>query len=101
MQIDAASLGVRYRAGFIARERERRAGYSNLTGNGESYDIATAAVEAAGVRVANEIRYPDYQELQLHPRDVGGAIVSLADRIDTLAGFFLVGWLMARNRGAR
>jgi len=34
--------------------------------------------EAVGVRVANEIRYPDYQELQLHPRDVGGAMLSFS-----------------------
>jgi hypothetical protein len=33
--------------------------------------------EAVGVRVANDIRYPDYQELQLHPRDVGAAMLSL------------------------
>jgi hypothetical protein len=28
--------------------------------------------------VANEIRYPDYQELQLHPRDVGAAMLSFS-----------------------
>ena len=37
-----------------------------------------ARCEAVGVRVANEIRYPDYQELQLHPRDVGAAMLSFS-----------------------
>jgi hypothetical protein len=32
--------------------------------------------EALGVRIANEIGYPDYRELQLHPRDVGAAMLS-------------------------
>jgi len=34
--------------------------------------------EAVSVRVANEIGYPEYHELQLHPRDVGGAMLSFA-----------------------
>jgi glyoxalase-like protein len=34
--------------------------------------------DALGVRVANEIRYPDYEELQLHPRDVGAAMLSFS-----------------------
>jgi hypothetical protein len=32
--------------------------------------------EALGIRVANEIGYPEYRELQLHPRDVGAAMLS-------------------------
>jgi len=32
--------------------------------------------EAVGVRIANEIGYPEYHELQLHPRDVGAAMLS-------------------------
>ena len=35
-------------------------------------------VDAVGVRVANEIGYPEYHELQLHPRDVGGAMLSFS-----------------------
>lgn len=35
-------------------------------------------VEAVGVRIANEIGYPEYHELQLHPRDVGGAMLSFS-----------------------
>jgi hypothetical protein len=35
-------------------------------------------VESVGVRVANEIGYPEYHELQLHPRDVGGAMLSFS-----------------------
>lgn len=34
--------------------------------------------EALGVRIANEIGYPEYRELQLHPRDVGAAMLSFA-----------------------
>jgi glyoxalase-like protein len=34
--------------------------------------------ESLGVRVANEIVYPDYHEIQLHPRDVGGAMLSFS-----------------------
>jgi hypothetical protein len=34
--------------------------------------------EALSVRIANEIGYPEYHELQLHPRDVGGAMLSFA-----------------------
>jgi hypothetical protein len=32
--------------------------------------------ETLGVRIANEIGYPEYRELQLHPRDVGAAMLS-------------------------
>jgi hypothetical protein len=31
---------------------------------------------AVGVRIANEIGHPEYRELQLHPRDVGAAMLS-------------------------
>ncbi|HEY7039271.1 MAG TPA: hypothetical protein VID28_10480 [Methylomirabilota bacterium] len=34
--------------------------------------------EALSVRIANEIGYPEYHELQLHPRDVGAAMLSFA-----------------------
>jgi hypothetical protein len=37
-----------------------------------------ARCEAVGVRVANEINYPEYHELQLHPRDVGAAMLSFS-----------------------
>ncbi len=37
-----------------------------------------ARCEAVGVRVANEIRHGDYHELQLHPRDVGAAMLSFS-----------------------
>ena len=33
---------------------------------------------ALSVRIANEIGYPEYHELQLHPRDVGAAMLSFA-----------------------
>jgi hypothetical protein len=31
-----------------------------------------------GVRIANEVGYPEYRELQLHPRDVGAAMLSFS-----------------------
>jgi hypothetical protein len=34
--------------------------------------------ETVGIRVASEIGYPEYRELQLHPRDVGAAMLSFA-----------------------
>ena len=37
-----------------------------------------AHCEAVNVRVANEIRHAEYQELQLHPRDVGAAMLSFS-----------------------
>ena len=37
-----------------------------------------ARCETVGVRVANEIRHADYHELQLHPRDVGAAMLSFS-----------------------
>jgi hypothetical protein len=43
-------------------------------------DLATRRqrCEAIGVRIANEIGYPEYRELQLHPRDVGAAMLSFS-----------------------
>jgi Glyoxalase-like domain len=38
--------------------------------------------EAVGVRIANEIGYPEYRELQLHPRDVGAAMLSFGWQAD-------------------
>jgi Glyoxalase-like domain len=37
-----------------------------------------ARCEALGVRIANEIQHGDYHELQLHPRDVGAAMLSFS-----------------------
>ena len=34
-------------------------------------------VEAIGVRIANKLEYPTYQGTQLHPKDVGGTIMSV------------------------
>ena len=64
-------------AGRYLDRRGGDGGYMVITQCG---DLAPrrARCEAAGVRVANEIRYPDYQELQLHPRDVGAAMLSFS-----------------------
>ena len=64
-------------AGRYLERRRGDGGYMVIT---QCADLARrrARCEAVGVRVANEIRYPDYQELQLHPRDVGGAMLSFS-----------------------
>ena len=64
-------------AGRYLERRGGDGGYMVIT---QCADLAPrrARCEAVGVRVANEIRYPDYQELQLHPRDVGAAMLSFS-----------------------
>jgi hypothetical protein len=64
-------------AGRYLERRGGDGGYMVIT---QCPDLAArrARCEAVGVRVANEIRYPDYHELQLHPRDVGAAILSFS-----------------------
>jgi hypothetical protein len=64
-------------AGRYLERRGGDGGYMVIT---QCADLAQrrARCEAVGVRVANEIRYPDYQELQLHPRDVGAAMLSFS-----------------------
>jgi hypothetical protein len=64
-------------AGRYLERRGGDGGYMVITQCG---DLAQrrARCEAVCVRVANEIRYPDYQELQLHPRDVGAAMLSFS-----------------------
>jgi catechol 2,3-dioxygenase-like lactoylglutathione lyase family enzyme len=64
-------------AGRYLGRRGGDGGYMVIT---QCADLAQrrARCEAVGVRVANEIRYPDYQELQLHPRDVGAAMLSFS-----------------------
>jgi hypothetical protein len=64
-------------AGRYLERRRGDGGYMVIT---QCADLAQrrARCEAGGVRVANEIRYADYQELQLHPRDVGAAMLSFS-----------------------
>jgi catechol 2,3-dioxygenase-like lactoylglutathione lyase family enzyme len=64
-------------AGRYLERRGGAGGYMVIT---QCADLAQrrARCEAVGVRVANEIRYPDYHELQLHPRDVGAAMLSFS-----------------------
>lgn len=64
-------------AGRYLERRGGDGGYMVIT---QCADLAPRRqrCEAVGVRVANEIRYPDYQELQLHPRDVGAAMLSFS-----------------------
>jgi catechol 2,3-dioxygenase-like lactoylglutathione lyase family enzyme len=64
-------------AGRYLERRGGDGGYMVIT---QCADLAPrrARCEVVGVRVANEIRYPDYQEIQLHPRDVGAAMLSFS-----------------------
>jgi catechol 2,3-dioxygenase-like lactoylglutathione lyase family enzyme len=64
-------------AGRYLERRRGDGGYMVIT---QCADLAKrhARCEAVGVRVANEIRHPEYQELQLHPRDVGAAMLSFS-----------------------
>ena len=64
-------------AGRYLERRGGDGGYMVITQCG---DLAPRRqrCDTLGVRVANEIRYPDYQELQLHPRDVGAAMLSFS-----------------------
>ena len=64
-------------AGRYLERRGGDGGYMVIT---QCADLAQrrARCEAVSARVANEIRYPDYDELQLHPRDVGAAMLSFS-----------------------
>jgi hypothetical protein len=64
-------------AGRYLERRGGDGGYMVIT---QCADLAPRRqrCDTLGVRVANEIRYPAYQELQLHPRDVGAAMLSFS-----------------------
>jgi hypothetical protein len=64
-------------AGRYLERRGGDGGYMVIT---QCADLAPRRkrCEAAGVRIANEIHHADYQELQLHPRDVGAAMLSFS-----------------------
>lgn len=64
-------------AGRYLDRRGGDGGYMVIT---QCADLAPrrARCETVGVRVANEIRHADYHELQLHPRDVGAAMLSFS-----------------------
>ena len=64
-------------AGRYLDRRGGDGGYMVIT---QCADLAPrrARCETLGVRVANEIRHGDYHELQLHPRDVGAAMLSFS-----------------------
>lgn len=64
-------------AGRYLERRGGDGGYMVIT---QCADLAPRRrlCDSLGVRVTNEIRYPDYQEMQLHPRDVGAAMLSFS-----------------------
>jgi hypothetical protein len=72
-----APVQERTAAGRYLDRRDGDGGYMVIT---QCDDLARRRrrCEALGVRIANEIVHPDYVELQLHPRDVGGAMLSFA-----------------------
>jgi hypothetical protein len=62
-------------AGRYLERRGGDGGYMVIT---QCEDLAARRTrcEAVGVRIANEIGYPEYREIQLHPRDIGAAMLS-------------------------
>ncbi len=64
-------------AGRYLDRRGGDGGYMVIT-QVDDLEARRRRVEALGIRIANEIGYPDYRELQLHPRDVGGAMLSFS-----------------------
>ena len=64
-------------AGRYLDRRGGDGGYMVIT---QCTDLAPrrARCGAEGVRIANEINHEDYRELQLHPRDVGAAMLSFS-----------------------
>jgi hypothetical protein len=64
-------------AGRYLERRGGDGGYMVIT-QCDEIDSRRKRCEAVGVRIANEIGYPEYHELQLHPRDVGAAMLSFS-----------------------
>jgi hypothetical protein len=67
-------------AGRLLHKRGGDGGYMVIVQT-EDLDVARARLAAANVRVAWEVTLPDAATVHCHPRDIGGAIVSL----DTMA----------------
>ncbi len=66
-------------AGRYLDRRGGDGGYMVITQcDGDDLAARRARCETVGVRIANEIGYPEYRELQLHPRDVGAAMLSFS-----------------------
>jgi hypothetical protein len=64
-------------AGRFLDRRGGAGGYMVIT-QVDDLDGRRRRCAALGVRVANEIRHDEYHELQLHPRDVGAAMLSFS-----------------------
>ncbi|MBI3636956.1 MAG: VOC family protein [Candidatus Rokubacteria bacterium] len=62
-------------AGRYLDRRRGDGGYMVIT-QCDDLEPRRARCAALGVRIANEIAHPAYRELQLHPRDVGGTMLS-------------------------
>ena len=68
-------------AGRYLERRKGDGGYMVIT---QCADLAPRRARCANVsvRIANEIKHGEYQELQLHPRDVGAAMLSFSHQDD-------------------
>ena len=64
-------------AGRYLERRKGDGGYMAIFQTPHEIDDEKKRVEGLGIRVIWEIRHDDAQAIHLHPRDVGGAIVSL------------------------
>jgi len=65
-------------AGRFLDRRGGDGGYMVITQVVDDLEARQRRCTALGVRVANEIRHDEYHELQLHPRDVGAAMLSFS-----------------------
>jgi hypothetical protein len=48
----------------------------------DNYRAWRARVDGLKVRVAHRLHYPDYDGMQLHPRDTGGALLEIDQQLD-------------------
>lgn len=67
-------------AGRYLDRRGGDGGYMVIT-QCDDISVRRARVEALGVRVANELKYEDYDGMQLHPRDTGGSFFEIDQQL--------------------
>ena len=67
-------------AGRYLERRGGDGGYMVIT-QCDDVEVRRARVEALGVRVANALVYDDYNGMQLHPRDTGGAFFEIDQQL--------------------
>jgi hypothetical protein len=67
-------------AGRYLDKRGGDGGYMVIT-QCDDIELRRARIEALGVRVANALQYDDYNGMQLHPRDTGGAFFEIDQQL--------------------